>query len=216
MIVAGVLIALAADRWNQGRLEASAEASYVERLELDIRDDSLRAELFLASGPAISAANAAMVDLLRTGEGPADLVATIVTAFEELILPAPATWNDLQSTGALSLLRDPDTRLAVVSYYSARQEVALQVERTVRRGRDPFMDQLYPMGLFRPRIDRDGRADCIGETCFEPVPREVFASWPGMERLLAGLESGHGAQQVHARRLIAFSGVALSVLADWD
>ena len=160
--------------------------------------------------------SATLVDLVQGGEGPSGLVAAIQIAFEELLLPAPATWNDLQSTGAIALLTNSGARRAIVSYYSARQDVVLQVQRSVRRGRDPFMDELYPMGMFRPRRDQDGAANCIRETCFESVPRDVFASWPEMDLLLAGLESAHGAQQVHARRLIAFAGAALSVLAASD
>lgn len=33
VIVVGVLVALAADRWNQGRMDTAAEAEYIARLD---------------------------------------------------------------------------------------------------------------------------------------------------------------------------------------
>lgn len=212
VIVAGVLVALAADRWNQGRVDTAAETEYIARLEVEIRSDSLRAEAFLAEGPSISDANQALMGLVEQGEAPAGLVGTIAAAFREMGMPAPATWNDLQSTGSLALLRDPRVRGAVVDYYSAREDIALQVERSLRRGRDPFMDVLYPMGIFRPGEAEPGSPSCLGDTCLRPVSPEAFARWPRMEALIIGLESGHGAQQIHARRLIASAGGTLAIL----
>lgn len=105
-------------------------------------------------------------------------------------------------------------RTTVVNYYAEREEIALQVVRSVRRGRDPFLDELYPMGLFRPAAPGEDSGNCLGSSCFRPVAVERFASWPSILDLLEGLESGHGSQQLHAKRLIATSGAALAAIAD--
>ncbi len=213
VIVTGVLVALAADRWNQGRAEQAAETAYLDRLELDIRSDSLRAEGFLSLADSISAANAALIELVDGGDRPQDLVGTIVAAFQELVLPPPATWNDLVSTGSLALLRDLEVRRAVVAYYSTREEIGLQVDRSVRRGRDPFMDALYPLGIFRPAGEGAERTSCIVNTCFEPVEPTAFAGWHRVcGRSLLVSRADMALSQTHARRLVGSAGRALAVL----
>jgi hypothetical protein len=47
VILLGVLVALAADRWNQSRLESLTEGLYLERLADDLRADSAIATEFL-------------------------------------------------------------------------------------------------------------------------------------------------------------------------
>ena len=42
VIVLGVLVALAADRWAQDRADRDLEAAYVQRLTNEIRGDSVR------------------------------------------------------------------------------------------------------------------------------------------------------------------------------
>lgn len=213
VIVIGVFVALAADRWSQGRADAELERGYLSRLEDDIRADSLQAEAFLIETTSIDAATRSLLDFVDGGSPPEDLVRTIQASFQEMRLPAPATWSELVSTGSLALLRDPIVRGAVARYYGTeRRGIEDNLARSDRRGRDRFMDALYPLGLFRASSG-DSDTNCIGDVCMRPVEPEAFRGWPGMRDLLIGLDSGHGAQRIHARALILRSGEILRTLA---
>ena len=81
VIVVGVLVALATDRWSQSLSAAEAERVYVERLMVDIRADSVEAEGFLTALPEAIAARDSLLSALE-GEGPlpADLQAAVERA----------------------------------------------------------------------------------------------------------------------------------------
>jgi hypothetical protein len=221
VILLGVLLALAADRWNQDRLERVQEADYVERLTADIRSDSTRAALYLVNFERIELARDS---LLRFVDGEVELgstVSTVMRAFQQFYLPAPATWNELLGGGSLGVIRDSRVRAIISEYYvTDRANWELQLTRSDRRGRDPFTDALYPMGLFLPCV---GGQECAfqgegldGEPDSSPVYRafspQVFQAWPGIRELVTGLGSHHGSQRLFAQSTLRDAASTLEEL----
>ena len=217
----GVLVALAADRWNQDRVERVLEIDYIERLTADIRSDSVRAAEYLARFERIELARDS---LLRFVDGEVELgstVSTVMRAFQQFNLSAPATWNELLGGGSFGVIRDSDIRAVVSRYYVIdRADAELQLGRSDRRGRDPFTDALYPMGLFLPCV---GDQECAVEganlegdpdnrSMYRAFSPQAFRDWPGVRWFVVGLGSHHGSQRLFARWILRDAAGALAEL----
>jgi hypothetical protein len=219
--VLGVLAALAADRWNQDRLDRVQETDYVERLTADIRSDSIRAARYLRDFESIELARDS---LLRFVDGEVEVgspVSTVMRAFAQFTLPTPATWHELLGGGSLGSIRDSRVRAIISEYYvTQRANLELNLTRSDRRGRDPFTDALYPMGLFLPCIASqecavqgeglDGEPD--PSPVYRALPSQVFRTWPGIRELLTGLGSHHGSQRLFAQNVLRRASGTLEAL----
>ena len=204
IIVLGVLVALAADRWNQARAEQSAEAAYLSRFIGEIRQDSMRAEDYLRRRPAILAALDSLIDFVDGGAAPADLGATQLVVSEELRIPPPNVWSEIQASSTLGVVRSLELREVLVTYYGVRRpQLVIQRDRQDRRGRDPFVDAVYLIGVFDPR-------DEFGSSSNPDT--QAFRAWPDMAQLLVAVGTGHYFQRGIAQLLIDAAGMALQEL----
>lgn len=184
------------------------EAEYIHRLTADVRADSASASNYLERFEKIEIARDS---LMRFLDGEVELgspVSTVMRAFQQFNLPAPATWTELLGGASLGVIRDSRVRAIISEYYiTERANPELQLSRSDRRGRDPFTDALYPMGLFLPCVaDQECAAqgtDLFGEPDESPLYRslspQVFRDWPGVRELVIGLGSHHGSQRLFAR-----------------
>jgi hypothetical protein len=217
VIVLGVLVALAADRWNQARSDAELDAAYLERFTAEIRADSIRAEDYLRRLPSTLAARDSLLDFVNGSPPPPNLTATTIRAVEEMRLYPPNAWTEIQASRSLTLIRNREAREAISAYYGTqRANHLLNRERADRRGRDPFIDAAYQIGVF----DLAGLPlDIRIRDWVEPEVRvavravETFRAWPGMQELLIAVGSGHFFQRVVAENVILDTGAALSVVA---
>ncbi len=223
VIVLGVLLALAADRWNQERSDRSLERAYLERFVDDIRRDSLSAESYLSRFPGIESARDTLLRFVDGGPAPPALNSTVSRAFDQFNLPAASTWNEILGSSSLGLLRAAGVRDVLSSYYgSVRPGLELNLARSDRRGRDPFTDALYPMGLYQPCMPGqscspagrglDGTPD--GSDTYRDLDPEVFRRWPRIRELIVGLGSHHGTQRLFAAMVAESAGRALRDLAE--
>lgn len=126
LVTAGVFLALAVDGWNDSRLDRIEEAGYLQRLMVELEEDTtsfgfvldaidskerslLRLRTLLASSDPVPAdSNRFLADLGQSANfgwnvGP---------------LTQSASFEDLRSSGKLGLIRDPSLRLELVEYYA--------------------------------------------------------------------------------------------------
>jgi len=203
VIVVGVLLALAADRWNQARSVRALEAAYLGRFAEEIQADSASAARYLERRPSIIAGLDTLIAFIDGAEAPPNLVATLISVSGELSLPGPVAWTEIQATNSLDVIADPNIRAALAEYYATRDRLQLMWRRQDSRARDPLWDQLYGMGLFDPKSD------------FEAPPStgvEEFRSWPDIRRLLVALGAGHYFQENNAEGTLQATHVALATL----
>jgi len=125
VIVVGILIALALDSWNQERMDRALGQEYLQRLIGDLRADVAQADQLLEGLHAKSAGliflAQAAGDNLQTRSDPSGVLQalpkTLMLAFN-----APsgrtATYDDLMSTGRLSLITSIRIRDDVLEYYA--------------------------------------------------------------------------------------------------
>jgi hypothetical protein len=217
VIVLGVLLALAADRWNEGRSATAAESAYLTRLIDEIRADSTKMEAFLTRLPEHLASRDSLLGVLADSVSPPNLAATILRTATQLDLDPPNAWRELEALGSLSTLGDPEVREAVATYYRVRREThSRSLARGQERGRDPFFDAVYQMGVLRPSLSEDGLAVTDLSEALEAGNDSsylaVFRAWPEMRKLLDGVGSMRYLQAVIAGTVTRNAGEALQVL----
>jgi len=124
VIVTGVLVALAADSWNDRRLERVEEREYLERLFASVARDTTnyvsilswidQKEAGLARLDSVLSSSAASYD---ADQLLVDLTAAPNYGWNVGPIAAEATFEDLRSSGKLGLIRNPDLRNAILEYY---------------------------------------------------------------------------------------------------
>jgi hypothetical protein len=129
VIVVGVLMALWVDEIRQARVEADMEVEYLESLLTDLDADLAQFDSTEAWMRRQEAASATVL-ALYAGSPPTDDVEVLVAAVETAgwqYWPSITrnTIDDLRSTGNLRLIRDPDLRRAIASYYATVDNVSV-------------------------------------------------------------------------------------------
>ena len=195
VIVLGVLIALAADRWSQERQESSAGAEYLARIVEEIRADSA---LFVRGLANTVRARSARDTLLMPLSGESVRQGLVLDAVYRVVLPPPVAWAELNNTGLLRLLGDAEVRRAVTAYYARRRQFENSLERAERRGRDPLMDAAYPAGL----MDGDVTEAELAE----------FLALPSAANLLTGLGGHYFITEDRLGRLLNDASATLRVV----
>lgn len=120
VIALGVFSALAVDTWVEDRQNAKKEAIYRERLKADLERDVANMDAMTEYFGSVSAYGLmTLADL--DGVKPLDDLQLMVAAFnaaeEWPFRTESSTYNDLQSTGGLSLLTDVQFRIDLADYH---------------------------------------------------------------------------------------------------
>lgn len=199
MIVAGVLLALAADRWNQTRIDARTKHEYVVRLIAEIENDSVETADAIASSQRSRAARDTLL-WVADGTLPRSAVnrGTFIAAGYRFVPPPVMAWNELISTGMLTLLDDATERQPLAVYYATRNRVESALALVEGRSRDPYFDALYPIGIMEQQTDDAAAAR--------------FFARPDAEELLRGLGGLYSGYAGFLENLRDAAGVALPAL----
>lgn len=201
VILVGVLAALAADRWNEARHEARTEDLYLERLASDLRRDSIEAASYLNDLPDARAARDSLLSAVEgSGTLPQDLRDAVFRAWLPALLPPVVTWTELNSSGSTVLISDIDERIAVAEYYAFRNEAETYLAAGERRGRDPFVDARYRIGV----VETPPRDDAATS----------FLAWPGIREDLIGLGGHYWVMERYLTEVIGRASSTLQQLED--
>ena len=162
VIVAGVLAALAAQAWWQGREERGRERDYLQRIAEELVRDSTELQDMLLPGAAAKLEALAAVAPYVSGRD--DSVPDTLALIHNLSMAGRfgisavgqprVTFTDLESTGNLRLIRDATLRAKIVSHYStAERETEFAASR--RSGYAMYFSRLVPGELFREEFTLD-------------------------------------------------------------
>jgi hypothetical protein len=149
IIVVGILLAISLDNCNEARIARRTEAEYVTRLAEDLRTDTatfsmvdrgLRSKTAaLSLADSVVRGTAALPDTLRFLQA---LVSGSNFAWNQPRVRT-TTFEELQSTGNLRLLRNQSLRAQVVRYYTSAEGDYLRIAgRRTRYG--PLTYELLP------------------------------------------------------------------------
>ena len=123
VIVMGVLVALAVDEWQDARQDRSLELEYAARLRADLQADTLRLNRF-ARGPLGTKAEVLRLlqsetDPLSADRTPSEFLGALErSTYWGLPETRDAVFRELESTGRLGLLGEPDLRSDLAAYYA--------------------------------------------------------------------------------------------------
>jgi len=183
VIVLGVLLALAADRWNQGRTDQALAAEYHARLLTELVADSVRLEQHRVDARD---AGAACVQLYAAVRGAAT-DSTVMRAYFGCVtgtLPhaGGGTYSELQSTGLLRLL-PASSRQALFDYYGFVEGMRGRLQARRERGRADLIEAYASTGGNMPR-----------EVVAMPDFLRRFRAYPNIEELVMAATSHQGAE----------------------
>lgn len=175
VIVLGVLVALAADRWNQGRVEDAASAEYVHRLLEELVSDSARLAAQLPVAEAGAEAALALLEVVRGSEPDTTAWQLHYTCMSgDFTQVGGATYNELQSSGNLRLL-PPDLRELLFGYYAFAQGMVKRIDENRGLFRHPMVYASGMSGAFLP-TSPGSRAEFT----------ERLRAFPGIEEAVMG------------------------------
>lgn len=128
IVVAGILIAVEIDEWNNRRKNAATERAYLERLVSDLENDVVQFDQIAATATR----RLAMANLLiKAVTEPLDddklahlARATRGAGFSSRPIFTDHTFEELKSSGQLQQIRSPDVRQQIYSYYGEVSERA--------------------------------------------------------------------------------------------
>jgi hypothetical protein len=160
IIVLGVLIAFGVNSWNSRRIDRNIEAEYLARLADDARQNAKLATLL---NEALNRKNAMLDQLARVGKdpwklSPSDTVAEITAlgASTEFGWVFPefrtATFDEMRSTGRLSLVEDVALRTALTEYDVDLRGTVLRIDAR-RTGFPALVYSLLRPGQMVERAD---------------------------------------------------------------
>lgn len=156
LLITGILVALAVDGWIDDRRDARLERAYLERLEQDLERNVAILDEYVDFEQQQTADGVLAYRALRGVPGiERERVAQALSnlANRRTLRLLRATYQDLLSTGNLSLVRDPALRDAIVRLY----EEADRTIAIVDRNNEVVVEQAYgqPLhqsGLVTPRF----------------------------------------------------------------
>ncbi|TGY89888.1 hypothetical protein E5163_01745 [Marinicauda algicola] len=127
IVIAGVVIGFQITAWNEARQDRVRERIYLEQLLIDLQSDAETGRRGVASTERVDAAAQRVLAVLE-GDGRSDgtddaaLVASLPYAgYAYLPLANDATYREMISTGALSLVEDIELKRALATYYASAE-----------------------------------------------------------------------------------------------
>ena len=145
VIVLGILLALAADSWWEGRKERALEREYLSAFREDVRQTLGENERVTAEQSATQSEVVQLLESITRGDPLPD---TIRRMFPPVTIPAESmdTYRDLVASGGTTLISDPAVRrvmaqlLQRIEYNDRTEDWALEVIASARMlilGTDP-------------------------------------------------------------------------------
>jgi len=165
VIVAGVLVALGAQAWWEGRQDREHELQYKRQLQADLGEQARRLERAIAEDSLASAAAGRLLYILHHGEPVSadSFVALLGSAGRASdFQPVGGTYGALLGTGDLRLIRPDSVRGLITSYAGTIESERRRLEQLRAMVLDavpglaralPAMRTVFTEGLDPSRVD---------------------------------------------------------------
>ena len=131
LVVIGILIALQINNWNEARQDEALEIRYLNRLKLDLAEDTIyynqrieRAEKSIENNSrAISMAYETQHNVREFGE-----LCLLYNFDAESLIIQNITYNEMVNTGKLSIIQNEQLKIAISELYKSTNEIAEHVK----------------------------------------------------------------------------------------
>lgn len=166
VIVLGVLVALAADAWNDRRLDRLEEREYLSRLHGDLARDTAQYAFVLAwMERKEEALDSVATWLAEVGSSPDSLVmahhlgAASNFGWNVGPLGTSATFEDLRSSGKLGLITNADLRAGLIRYREDAESEDRRID--ARRTEYPSVAYRFLRSAADPEPDPFGASETV-------------------------------------------------------
>ena len=202
VIVLGVLIALGADRWNQGREDRAAGSDYLVRLRAELRADSGRISGERMEELAAVEGGLVLLDVVEGAESDSSSRGLYFSCARGAPLPYPggSTFQEILGTGSLDLLPE-GARQVLFDYYGFVAAQSLRMEDVRRLGWTPLSEAAFETGAWLPR-DRLPDAEWL----------ERFRDYPNIAGVVSKCVGWHQTTSTMLRQWEGRVGEVLAVL----
>jgi hypothetical protein len=190
IIVASILLALGVDEWREENNARELEREYLVRLldDLDANEEMVAAQRFDDRGKIAHAR--AVYPYVNSGEfGDLDGTTTIVASYQASPSATPSwvddTFEELKSTGRLSLIRNADLRHDLIAYHRFLEERDWAYQLRSTDYRDAVRAKLDPD--IQLQIRQECRSREVG--CRVSINEDyasAYLAWLGNNEELAG------------------------------
>lgn len=193
VIVTGVLVALAADGWNQSRQDRVLEKEYLGSLMSDLLEDSVGLAAQIDTTETLEGRASQVLEHI-TGNSPSDSwpedlgpeaewSLTSVYGPSAQLRPSSSTFEELESTGNLRLIRNRDLRRALYRYYTGVAFLRERLQYIQGVDRDPASMFMRTLGVADPLT-------------FTAETLRAMSLRPEADDLLAGIIRYHSLRRV--------------------
>ena len=189
VIAVGVFVALAADNWNEDRMDRQLEQQFLEGVALDLTINSARIRRIEAGAEAYKESLERVIEALRTGQATSESPEAFITDLVYCTyLGTPrlssVAFEDLQSTGSMRLIRDSDFKRKLADYYAYFQHHS-QHHLEFRRKESALEESLLG---FLPLVERLEISDSGAVQESEIIVSETIQQLQQIPDLIARLE----------------------------
>ena len=143
LVVIGILIALSINNWNQEQLASEKEEKYLDNLERDLENQVISIDIQTSYAKKYRDAAIPLLDQYHSNQ---ELVIDSATSAKFSILTGrktfvktDPTYEDLISTGNISLIKNIDLRNALIEYY---QELE-RLEKIIANNNTLLVDEMF-------------------------------------------------------------------------
>ena len=131
LVVIGILIALQINNWNQGRISAKKERSYLNEIRTSLKSDALKiseALEFNVGKDSIVVNLMGIFDSSLSNDERMEIIEANSLPFTsyEYFTPSSTTWNNFISAENINLISNQDLRTKLMAYYSFNYEGSVQ------------------------------------------------------------------------------------------
>jgi hypothetical protein len=200
VVVGSILLALILDEWRVGLGNRELEQQYLQRLRSDLNTNLRSVESLRSIGVGRIGVAEAVYPLIARGEWATTDTATAVLASYAasgawIQLWANDTFEELRSTGRMTLIRDVSLRKELIRYYGDLEDVTVNFFG--------FMPREYRESV-RGRMEPEVQWRLRSLSCYEPTAACVEAvKSPGLSEYVRWLDSNEELAR-HLTRTLLF------------
>lgn len=173
VIVAGVLVALAADDWRQGRERATVATASLNAMLSDLAADSVLLQGVIDSYRLDDASGTSLLAAIDDPAFPLDSAEALLEPFYlgAPYAPSRAAFATALESGTLEFIADDDLRLSIVSYFDQSS--------TVFGGNfEDLLEELFELHeLMRPHLRPRITPELSSMWPMPASPRRLVSSW---------------------------------------
>lgn len=131
LVVIGILIALQINNWNESRKKEKAEIQYLQRLKIDLAQDTLYFNQRIKTAKNAIQNNTKAIRMAYLTQHNLEELKKLLdlhSYFTEPLIIQDDTYRELTSSGNLNIFRDDSLKIAIIRFYQESEQAEKRVQ----------------------------------------------------------------------------------------